>query len=131
MPEPFDRLDAYRSAINLVGQVRPLVLRLRRREDAMADQLHRAVLSVACNTAEGAGEFSAGDKARLYRYALRSAAEATAILDAARAINMMEAAEHQTCRDTSVRLVAMLTRLVLVTSARAERRSPNPKKSPR
>jgi four helix bundle protein len=72
MPESFDRLDSYRAAISLVGQVRPLVLRLRRQEGDMADQLHRAVLSVACNTAEGAGEFSAGDKARLYRYALRS-----------------------------------------------------------
>jgi four helix bundle protein len=131
MPDSFDRLDAYSCAIRLVGQARPLVLRLRRQEGDMADQLHRAVLSVACNTAEGAGEFSAGDKARLYRYALRSAAEATAILDAANVIGLAPAAEHQACRDTSIRLVAMLTRLVLVTSARAERRPPNPKKAPR
>jgi four helix bundle protein len=131
MPESFDRLDAYSCAIRLVGQALPLVLRLRRQECDMADQLHRAVLSVACNTAEGAGEFSAGDKARLYRYALRSAAEATAILDAANEIGLAPAADHKTCRDTSVRLVAMLTRLVLVTSARAERRPPNPKKAPR
>jgi four helix bundle protein len=131
MPESFDRLDSYRAAISLVGQVRPLVLRLRRQEGDMADQLHRAVLSVACNTAEGAGEFSAGDKARLYRYALRSAAEATALLDAANEIGLTAAGEYRTCRDTSVRLVAMLTRLVLVTSSKVERRPPNPKTSPR
>jgi four helix bundle protein len=114
----FDRLDAYRVAIEYVGLTRPLVLRLRRSDVAMADQLQRAVLSVACNVAEGAGEFSPGDKARLYRYALRSAAETVAIVDAAGAIGATTGEEFTGLRDLGTRLVAMLTRLVVVSTDR-------------
>jgi four helix bundle protein len=126
----FDRLDAYQAAIRLIGMTRGLVLRLRRRDDVMADQLHRAVLSIACNTAEGAGEFSPGDKARLYRYALRSATESIAVLDAAREIRLCDEGEHERCRETAMRLVAMLTRLVLVTAGRATP-TPAPQPKPR
>jgi four helix bundle protein len=114
----FDCLDVYRASIDYVRLTRPLVLRLRRDDAAMADQLQRAVLSVACNIAEGAGEFSAGDKARLYRYALRSATESIAILDASSAVGVLRADEHSDIRGTGTRLVAMLTRLVLVTGDR-------------
>jgi four helix bundle protein len=109
----FDRLDAYRLAIEFVSQTRPLVLRLRRSDPAMADQLQRAVISVPCNVAEGAGEFSLGDKARFYRYALRSSTECVALLDASRAIGALGAEDHAGIRETGIRLVMMLTRLVL------------------
>jgi four helix bundle protein len=109
----FDQLDAYKAAIEYVRLTRPLVLRLRRQDAVMADQLQRAVLSVACNIAEGAGEFSPGDKARLYRYALRSATETVAILDAAAAVGSAEHSEHTQNRSLGMRLVAMLTRLVM------------------
>jgi four helix bundle protein len=109
----FDQLDAYKASIEYVRLTRPLVLRLRRQDLVMADQLQRAVLSVACNIAEGAGEFSPGDKARLYRYALRSATETVAILDAASAIGSAEHDEHTQNRSLGMRLVAMLTRLVM------------------
>lgn len=39
----------------------------------------RAGLSVLANFAEGAGESSPGDKARFYRYSLRSASEFAAM----------------------------------------------------
>jgi four helix bundle protein len=125
----FDRLDVYRVSIEYVRLTRPLVLRLRRDDTAMADQLQRAVLSVACNIAEGAGEFSAGDKARLYRYALRSATESIAILDASAVIGALGNDEQSVMRDTGTRLVAMLTRLVLVTGDRRgkqKQRAPGP-----
>jgi four helix bundle protein len=109
----FDQLDAYKASIEYVRLTRPLVLRLRRQDLVMADQLQRAVLSVACNIAEGAGEFSPGDKARLYRYALRSATETVAILDAASAIGSAGHDEHTQNRSLGMRLVAMLTRLVM------------------
>jgi four helix bundle protein len=110
----FDRLDVYRLSIEYVGVSRPLVERLRRADGPMSDQLQRAVLSIACNVAEGAGEFSPGDKARLYRYALRSATESIAIVDAAAAIGQMKTDEHEAVRGAGIRLVAMLTRLVIV-----------------
>jgi four helix bundle protein len=114
----FDKLDAYRASIEYVRLTRPLVLRLRRQDLVMADQLQRAVLSVACNIAEGAGEFSPGDKARLYRYALRSATETVAILDAAWAVGSAGHGEHEQTRSLGMRLVAMLTRLVVTVTER-------------
>ncbi|HSJ23820.1 MAG TPA: four helix bundle protein [Longimicrobiales bacterium] len=109
----FDRLDAYRLAIEFVSLTRPLVLRLRKTDLPMADQLQRAVISIPCNVAEGAGEFSLGDKARFYRYALRSATECVAVLDASHAIGALTPDAHERMRDVGIRLVKMLTRLVM------------------
>jgi four helix bundle protein len=117
----FDQLDAYRVALEYVALTRPLVMRLRRNELVLADQLHRAVLSIPCNLAEGAGEFSPGDKRRFYRYALRSSTETVALLDCARAAALLADDEHARCRTLGIRLVAMMTRLVLSTSDRPKK----------
>jgi four helix bundle protein len=114
----FDQLDVYRTAIEYVGSTRALVLRLRRNDPVMADQLHRAVLSIPLNTAEGAGDFSPGDKCKFYRYALRSTAESVAVLDVSREVGLMNGEEHATCRELGMRLMAMLTRLVIVSQDR-------------
>jgi four helix bundle protein len=118
VPNQFDRLDVYRAAISYVGRTRPLVLRLRKEDPTLADQLHRSVLSIPLNTAEGAGEFSPKDKARFYRYALRSCTETIAILDVCREIGLLRDNEYIECHELGDRLVAMLTRLVIVTSER-------------
>jgi four helix bundle protein len=115
----FDKLDAYRAAIEFVGLVRPLVLKLRRTDLPLADQLDRAAISIPCNLAEGAGEFSPGDKTRFYRYALRSTTECIAILDICGRLKIGIPESHAATRELGMRLVAMLTRLVLVTSGRA------------
>jgi four helix bundle protein len=117
----FDQLDAYRVALEYVALTRPLVLRLRRSELVLADQLHRAVLSIPCNLAEGAGEFSPGDKRRFYRYALRSSTETVALLDCIHAAALLADDEHARCRILGIRLVAMMTRLVLSTSDRPKK----------
>jgi four helix bundle protein len=114
----FDKLETYKLAVEYVALTRPLVLRLRKEDEIMADQLHRAVLSIVCNTAEGAGEFSPGEKRKFYRYALRSATETIGILDAAHAIGLTRDNEYQQARETGSRLVGKLTKLVIVTSDR-------------
>jgi four helix bundle protein len=45
------------------------------------NQLRRATTSICLNIAEGAGEFSAKEKAPFYRIAKRAATECAAILD--------------------------------------------------
>jgi four helix bundle protein len=114
----FDRLDVYRAAIQYVGVTRPLVLRLRRQDPIMYDQLHRALISIPCNTAEGSGEFSPGDKAKLFRYALRSTTETIALIDTAHEIGLCAGEEHRRCIELGDRVVAMLTKLVLSVNAR-------------
>lgn len=115
----FDRLDVYRAAIQYVGVTRPLVLRLRRQDPVMYDQLHRALISIPCNTAEGSGEFSPGDKARLFRYALRSTTETIALIDTAHEIGLCDGEEYRRCRELGDRIASMLTKLVLSVNARS------------
>lgn len=118
----FQQMDVYVAAIDYVGQTRQLVLRLRRSDPVLGDQLHRSVVSIPLNIAEGAGEFSPADKARFYRYALRSCTETLAILDVCRRIGLMKP-DEQAAYETGNRVVAMLTRLVASTADRAVRRS--------
>ena len=77
---PADRLRAYRVAVELQDRVQPWLPRMRRLKADLADHLERAVDSIVLNLAEGATEFSVGEKRRFYRIALRSAGEAAAAL---------------------------------------------------
>ena len=75
------RLDVYQRSIDFVALAEEVISHLPRGRSDIADQLRRAAASIALNIAEGAGEFSPTDKARLYRIARRSATECAAILD--------------------------------------------------
>lgn len=118
-------LAAYRGAIRYVAATRPLVLKMRGEDPTLADQMHRAVVSIALNVAEGAGEFSPKDKARFYRYALRSCTETLAVLDVAREIGHLDDLEHGRCFALGDRLAALLTRLVVATGRGRTRRGPD------
>ena len=59
-----ERLDVYRVAIAFVVIANDVVESLPRGRGYLADQLQRASTSVVLNIAEGAGEFSAKEKAR-------------------------------------------------------------------
>jgi four helix bundle protein len=123
MSGQFDKLEVYQLAVRYVGLTRALVIRLRREDPVLADQLHRAVISILLNIAEGAGEFSPRDKARFYRYALRSATESVGILDACREIRLSGEDEYTKCRDAGIRIVSMMTRLVGSVADRAAKDS--------
>jgi four helix bundle protein len=73
----------------------------------------RAATSMPLNIAEGAGEFSAKDKARFYRIARRSATECAAALDVCLRMGLVRDADIQPGRELLRRIVAMLTKLVI------------------
>ena len=75
------RLKVYQKSIDFIALAEEVISHLPRGRSYVADQLRRAAASIALNIAEGAGEFSPTDKARLYRIARRSATECAAILD--------------------------------------------------
>ena len=64
-----EKLDVYRAAIEFVAAADSIVEELPRGRSYLSDQLLRAVTSIPLNIAEGAGEFSAKEKARFYRIA--------------------------------------------------------------
>jgi four helix bundle protein len=108
-----ERLDVYRAAIDFLVVADEIATGLPRGRGYLVDQLRRAATSIPLNIAEGAGEFSPGDKARFYRMARRSATECAAILDASRALNLADSQLLSNGRALLLRVVAMLTAMVL------------------
>ena len=106
-----ERLDIYRAEIEFAAIADTIASHLPRGRSYLADQLQRAAISVALNIAEGAGEFSKREKARLYRIALRSATECAAIIDVSRLLGLNHETELETARQLLLRIVSMLTRM--------------------
>ena len=64
------------------------------------------------NIAEGAGEFSPGDKARFYRMGRRSATECAAVLDVCQRLDLVAQDRYSAGRGLLLRIVAMLVGMV-------------------
>jgi four helix bundle protein len=111
-PLPHERLVVYQKAVALYEPVRQLVAGIRPPHTHLADQALRSMSSVPLNIAEGATEFSRGDKARFYRMALRSAGEASAALDVLRRSKLVNVARCVEIRAEIGDVIAMLTGLV-------------------
>ena len=118
-----DKLDVYHAAIDFVAVADDIVERLPRGRRYLADQLQRAATSVSNlpkdqvssadrYIAEGAGEFSAKEKARFYRMARRSATECAAILDVCHRLELSTPARLQAGRALLLRIVSMLVQMV-------------------
>jgi four helix bundle protein len=106
------RLEVYRRTIDFVALVEEVVSDLPRGRSYVGDQLRRAALSIALNIAEGAGEFSPTDKARIYRIARRSATECAAIFDICGRLDLvcrlLLATRHAMLREIISMLVAVI-----------------------
>ena len=108
-----ERLDVYRTSIELLVLADLVAGKLPKGRAYLADQLRRAATSIPLNVAEGVGEFAPGDKARFDRIARRSATECAAILDAANRLELADVHGIAVARDRLLRIVAMLTAMVL------------------
>lgn len=108
-----ERLDVYKAAIAFLAIIDEIMPHLPKGRGHLGDQLERASTSINLNIAEGAGELSAAEKARIYRIARRSATECAAILDVCRARKLVDVAHLDAARDLLLRIVAMLTRMIL------------------
>ncbi|HEY7677249.1 MAG TPA: four helix bundle protein, partial [Candidatus Methylomirabilis sp.] len=75
-------------------------------------QIQRAATSIPLNIAEGAGEYSRRDKARFYRFALRSATESSALLDVCRRLKLGDGSVLSEGREPLLRIVSMVTKMV-------------------
>ena len=115
----FEELDVFQVAAEMVICVDEIAESLPRGRGYLRDQLRRAANSVVLNIAEGAGEYSAGDKARFYRMGKRSATEAAAQVIIASRLGLTGEAEVARARELLHRVVSMLVRM----ASRAEQRA--------
>jgi four helix bundle protein len=81
MQSHFRNLTVYRAALRVAAALFDLTQRTRYEARPVVRQLMRAATSVVLNIAEGAGEYRALEKARIYRIARRSSWEVSAALD--------------------------------------------------
>ncbi len=121
------RLRVYNTALELNVVLFRVAGLAPRRCLMVTDQALRAATSLVLNIAEGAGEFSRGDKARFYRIARRSAAETAAALDLLRAFDGITETEFDhamaLAESVGVMLTVMIKRLGTGAGTGGSRRS--------
>ena len=123
VPVGLELLDVYRVSMDFVRESDSIAASLPTNRYDLIDQLRRASVSITLNIAEGAGEFSPGEKARFYRIAKRSAAECCAALDICRALKLCKEKEVVKGLEMLRRIMAMLTALIRVVSNRRRSRA--------
>jgi four helix bundle protein len=106
-----ERLDVYETAIDFLVVADAISDQLPRGRGYLRDQLQRAALSISNNIAEGAGQYSNDEKLRFYRIAKRSATECAAILDACRALQIIDSELLDRGRQPLLRIVSMLIKM--------------------
>ena len=114
-----EQLDGFQVAAERVICVDEIAQRLPRGHGTLRDQLRRAANSVVLNIAEGAGEYSAGDKAGFTRMGKRSATEAAAQVIIASQLELTDLAKVARARERLHRVVSMRVRM----ASRAEQRA--------
>jgi four helix bundle protein len=115
-------LDAFELGLEYNERIDMLLPGLRRRR-SLQDQLDRASVSVLANIAEGAQEQLPREKARFFRYALRSAAECGALLKLAERRGIGDAKLLATCRQLLLRLCPVLMRIIQSQLRKARRQT--------
>jgi four helix bundle protein len=113
---PHEKLIVYQKAASLYEPIRRLVADLRPPHVHLGEQALRSASSIPLNIAEGACEFSRGDKARFYRMALRSAGETCAAIDLMRRSGLAKAEQSQEIMNQLGEIVAILTALTKPTA---------------
>ena len=75
----FEKLDVYQKSLELVDEISKLV-KEKKLNPSLRDQLNRASLSISLNIAEGTGRFSKAEKRNFYLIARGSTYECVAII---------------------------------------------------
>ena len=79
----FENLDVYKKAVDLTDCIFELTESFPRGYGFLADQLNRAVLSIAANLAEGNGRFTKADRKNFFIIARGSVQECVPLLEVA------------------------------------------------
>jgi four helix bundle protein len=110
----FRKLDVYQYAVRFLPLAAAIADSLPPRYAALGDQLRRASLSIPLNIAEGSGKSTGPDQRRFYSMARGSAMECAAILDACRALTLIEEARAEEVDQLLRSTVRMLSKMCRV-----------------
>ena len=104
-------LDSYQASVEFLGFAAKLIAQYPRGYSSMTEQLKKASLSIPLNIAEGYGKRSELDRIRYYDIARGSAHECGAILDASKAICLIDDAAFGEGKTLLFRIVSMLVKM--------------------
>lgn len=111
-----EKLDIYNLSLEFISWTTPLITEVRGKSGKLVtevcDHLDRASLSILFNTAEGNGKRQRQVRAKFFDDARGSATECAACLDALVAKAACNESRIQLGKDTLIRIVSMLTKLV-------------------
>lgn len=108
----FERLDAWRFAVDFVKSLYALTRRFPREElFALTMQTRRAAVSIPANVAEGASRASGKDQARFFEIAFGSLSEVATLLRIAHDQEWVTPEEFAELRKSIARLARMLSGL--------------------
>ncbi|MDB4977690.1 MAG: hypothetical protein JWN48_6031 [Myxococcaceae bacterium] len=105
----FEKLDAYRCALEFAALAFRIIEALPRGQSELAEQLRRAMLSIPLNIAEGSGKTTQGERRRYHSIARGSAMECAAIIDVLRIQSLVDIEAARQAKTLAVRLVSMLS----------------------
>jgi four helix bundle protein len=107
----FWNLDVYQTAVRFLPVASEIADSLPPRYAALAEQLRRASSSISLNIAEGSGKSTGADQRRFYSMARGSAMQCAAIIDACRALALIEQARAQDADQLLLSTVRMLSKM--------------------
>lgn len=109
---PHEKLDVWRLAKELAGQVYRLTAKFPKEERfGLVDQMRRAGVSVMSNLAEGCGRMSARDQAHFSQLAFGSLLELDAQFQLSLDLGFVTAGEYQHIRQSVVEVVRKISAL--------------------
>jgi four helix bundle protein len=109
----FQRLTVYQRSIEFLALAAKIIDALPGGHASLKDQLHRSSTSTPLNIAEASGRVTPADAAHRFAVARGEAMESAAVLDALRALELVESEPYQHGISLLTEIVAMLTRLCL------------------
>jgi len=98
-------------ALELAKRMPQLIVSWPRGSAFLEDQFKRAMTSILLNTAEGNGRHSAKERRRFFNIASASAAEVSAVIDAAYAMQWVKKRDYEYFMDRLVQIAKMLYKL--------------------
>ncbi len=112
MPFLFEKLAVYQKSMDLAERVMGLTEGFPKGSYYLADQLNRAVTSIAANIAEGNGRWHSKDRSHFFLIARGSAFECVPLLGLARRKGLVESDVEEGMRKTLDEIGAMLSGLI-------------------
>jgi four helix bundle protein len=108
----FEKLDVYQMAVELYSDVRKVNFDRSDGDRIIARQLHRAVLSISLNIAEGSGKSGPKDRRNFLIIARGSLYECVAIFNVLKVNKTLGIEEHSAMYLKSIRISKMLLSMI-------------------